>query len=342
MTIDETYMHRCLQLADLGRGTVAPNPMVGAVLVHNNNIIGEGYHAEYGKAHAEVNCVNSVAAEHHHLISSSTLYVSLEPCAHYGKTPPCTDLIIRHTIPKVVVGCRDSFERVDGKGIAILKEAGIQVIVGVLEKECLEMNARFFTFHQKKRPYIILKWAQSMDGKIAGEGKKRIAISGEASARLVHKWRTEETSILVGRQTALIDDPKLTARLWQGKNPVRLVTDATLQLPGDLKLFDQATETIIFNTLKDEQVGKTRYYKLDSTDAGEIVKACYHLNLQSVLVEGGAALLQSFIDENLFDEIRIITNTTLTLPGGLAAPKLKNVALKKQEWLATDLIQYYS
>jgi diaminohydroxyphosphoribosylaminopyrimidine deaminase/5-amino-6-(5-phosphoribosylamino)uracil reductase len=342
MTIDETYMHRCLQLAEEGWGSVAPNPMVGAVMVHDNIIIGEGLHKEYGQAHAEVNCVNSVSEKDQHLIASSTLYVSLEPCAHFGKTPPCTNLIIKHQIPKVVVGCRDSYEEVDGKGIAILKEAGVKVIVGVLEKECLEMNARFFTFHQKRRPYIILKWAQSMDGHIAGEGKKQVAISGEASKRLIHRWRTEEASILVGTQTALIDDPQLTARLWQGKDPVRLVMDSALRLPKDLKLFDQVAETVVFNTVKDEQERKTRFYKLAAMDIKNLVEACYDLKLQSVLVEGGSALLQSFIAEGLYDEIRVITNTAFTLPGGLAAPELKNVTLKKQEWLATDLIQYYS
>ncbi len=342
MTIDETYMHRCLQLAELGRGKVAPNPMVGAVLVHDNIIIGEGYHKEYGQAHAEVNCVNSVSEKEQHLVPFSTLYVSLEPCAHFGKTPPCTAFIIKQQIHKVVIGCSDIYDEVNGKGITILREAGIQVIVGVLEPACLEMNTRFFTFHQKKRPYLILKWAQSMDRHIAGAGKRQVTISGEASARLVHRWRTEETAILVGTQTALIDDPRLTARLWEGKNPVRLVIDSTLKLPKDLKLFDQEVETIVFNVLKDEQERKTRFYKLATTDVKSLVQACYDLNLQSVLVEGGAALLHSFIEEDLYDEIRVTTNTALTLPGGLAAPGLKKVTLKKQEWLATDLIQYYS
>lgn len=342
MTIDETYMYRCLQLAEHGRGHVAPNPMVGAVLVHGTNIIGEGYHAEYGKPHAEVNCVNSVAAENRHLISSSTLYVSLEPCAHFGKTPPCTDLIIKHRISKVVIGCRDSYEEVNGKGMAILKEAGVQVIAHVLEKDCLEMNVRFFTFHQKKRPYIILKWAQSMDGSIASASKEAVAISGEISNRLVHRWRTEEASILVGTETALIDDPQLTARLWKGKNPIRLVADTSLKLPGHLKLFDQNNRTIIFNTIKDEEGEKIRHYKINSMQVNEIMDACYRLNIQSVLIEGGAALLQSFIDAELYDEIRVITNTAMTLPGGFLSPKLKKASLKKQEWLATDLIHYYS
>jgi diaminohydroxyphosphoribosylaminopyrimidine deaminase/5-amino-6-(5-phosphoribosylamino)uracil reductase len=204
------------------------------------------------------------------------------------------------------------------------------------------MNVRFFTFHQKKRPYIILKWAQSMDGNIASAGKKHIAISGETTNRLIHRWRTEEASILVGTETALIDDPQLTARMWEGKNPVRLVTDAGLRLPPHLKLFDQNNSTIVFNTIKDEEVENTRYYKLKTMQVNDIINACYILDLQSVIIEGGAALLQSFIEADLYDEVRVITNTAITIPGGFSAPKLKKADLKKQEWLATDLIHYYS
>jgi diaminohydroxyphosphoribosylaminopyrimidine deaminase/5-amino-6-(5-phosphoribosylamino)uracil reductase len=342
MITHETYMRRCLELAEHGRGHVAPNPMVGAVLVHDDKIIGEGFHKKYGEAHAEVNCINSVKEKHRHLIPSSSMYVSLEPCAHYGKTPPCTDLILKDKIPQVIIGCRDSYEEVNGKGIAILREAGIEVVVGLLEDDCLNLNTRFFTYHKKKRPYIILKWAQSIDGKIAADGKKLVPISCGLTNRLVHRWRTEEASILVGTETALIDDPQLTARLWKGKDPVRLVTDRNLRLPPDLKLFDQSIATVVFNTVKHEDAGNLIYYKLDALHAGDILTACYNLNLQSVIIEGGTALLQSFIDEKLYDEIRIITNTALRLPGGFASPEFKKAALKKQEWLATDLIQYYS
>ncbi len=342
MITHETYMRRCLELAEHGRGHVAPNPMVGAVLVHDDKIIGEGFHKKYGEAHAEVNCINSVKEKHRHLIPSSSMYVSLEPCAHYGKTPPCTGLILKDKIPQVIIGCRDSYEEVNGKGIAKLRKAGIEVVVGLLEDDCLNLNTRFFTYHKKKRPYIILKWAQSIDGKIAADGKKPVPISCGLTNRLVHRWRTEEASILVGTETALIDDPQLTARLWKGKDPVRLVTDRNLRLPPALKLFDQSIATVVFNTVKHEDAGNLIYYKLDALHAGDILTACYKLNLQSVIIEGGTALLQSFIDEKIYDEIRVITNTLLRLPGGFASPELKRADLKKQEWLATDLIQYYS
>lgn len=238
MTNDELYMQRCLQLAQLAAGHTAPNPMVGAVLVHDGVIIGEGYHKQYGGPHAEVNCINSVAEEHKHLIPSSFIYVSLEPCAHYGKTPPCADLIIRNKIPKVVVGCRDPFKQVDGKGIEKLVNAGIDVTVGVLEKECRQVNRRFFTFHTQHRPYVLLKWAQTGDGKIASYSEERLLISNDISNKLVHKWRSEEAAILVGTNTALMDNPSLTNRLWSGKSPIRLVIDMDLRLPKHLQLFN--------------------------------------------------------------------------------------------------------
>ena len=232
--------------------------MVGAILVHKNTIIGEGYHRVYGEGHAEVNCLQSVLPQHQHLIKESALYVSLEPCAHFGKTPPCADLIIRHQIPEVVVGCRDPFVQVDGKGFEKLTAAGVKVTVGVLEKECKALNKRFFTFHTKHRPYIILKWAQTGDGKIAAASlpsqeaenqlfQNRLLISNDYSNRLVHQWRSEEHSILVGTQTALLDNPELTTRLWPGANPVRLVIDQDLRLPNHLKLFNSALPTIVFN-----------------------------------------------------------------------------------------------
>ena len=216
MNSDEKYISRCLQLAKLGAGNVAPNPMVGAVLVHNHIIIGEGYHKQFGEAHAEVNCINSVIAEQKSLIEKSTMFVSLEPCSHFGKTPPCSNLIIQQKIKKVVIGCRDIYEEVDGKGIERLRNAGVEVVTGILENESKELNKRFFTFHQQKRPYIILKWVQSANGKIGSENE-RIFISNNYSNRLVHKWRSEEAAILVGKNTVLIDDPALTTRLWKGK-----------------------------------------------------------------------------------------------------------------------------
>ena len=245
----EQCIQRCLQLADLGAGYTAPNPMVGALLVHDGLVIGEGYHQQYGEAHAEVICLRSVLASDRHRIPFSTLYVSLEPCCHFGKTPPCTDLIIREKIPHVVIGCRDPFPLVNGKGIERLQAAGVKVDCPVLEKMAEEKNRRFFTFHRQKRPYVILKWAESANHKMAS-GTGRHFISNHWSNRLVHKWRSEEAGILVGTNTAFLDNPELTARLWPGKNPVRIVLDQNLRLPQTLNLFDGTQKTIILNGKK--------------------------------------------------------------------------------------------
>jgi len=336
-------MHRCLELARLGAGHVAPNPMVGAVLVYEDRIIGEGYHRLYGKAHAEVNCIDSVSEADSGFIDKSTIYVSLEPCAHHGKTPPCADLIIAKNIPRVVIGCRDPFPQVDGKGIGKLKAAGIEVTLGVLEKECIDCNRRFFTFNTRHRPYIILKWAQSANGFIARAGE-RTPISNDYTNRLVHKWRSEEASILVGPRTALIDNPALTARLWTGPDPVRLVIDKNLELPPDLRLFDKKTRTIVFNTIKHEETrDNLEYYQVagDSSLIDQLLIALHHMKIQSVLVEGGARLLQSFIDADAWDEARVITNNELALPAGLPAPRLTNAHLRSHESLLSDTIRYY-
>jgi diaminohydroxyphosphoribosylaminopyrimidine deaminase/5-amino-6-(5-phosphoribosylamino)uracil reductase len=352
-------MFRCIELARQGAGHVAPNPMVGAVLVHNDRIIGEGYHQLYGKAHAEVNCVSSVKEADAHLIAQSTIYVSLEPCAHYGKTPPCADLILLMRIPRVVVGCRDPFPQVNGKGIEKLIAAGVEVTVGVLEQECIALNQRFFTFNTLHRPFIILKWAQSANGRIAagpgspvpvsgspavpGSTTPRTLISNEFTNRLVHKWRSEEAAILVGTRTALADDPALTARLWKGSDPVRLVVDKELQLPSSLKLFDRNVRTIVFNNTRHEEQENLSFYQLagDSSLVRQLVLALYELKLQSVLVEGGARLLQSFIDEGYWDEARIITNNDLEIPGGLPGPLLQDKQLVSKETLSGDTIRYY-
>ena len=336
-------MHRCLELAQLGAGYVAPNPMVGAVLVHEGRIIGEGWHKEYGKAHAEVNCINAVQEEDRQFISQSILYVSLEPCAHHGKTPPCADLIIRHKIPKVVIGCRDPFKEVDGKGIEKLKAAGIEVETAVLEEECRELNKRFFTFHKKQRSFIILKWAQTADGFIAGDDSKRILISNEFSNRLVHKWRSEEAAIMVGTNTALRDDPALTTRLWPGPSPVRLVIDMNLRLPGSLKVFDGSERTIVFNTIKEDEKPNLSFIKLDKEKqfVPQLMDVLYRLPLQSVLVEGGAALLQTFIESGVWDEARVIVNGELSIGNGLPAPVLKNEQLVMEEKNSTDTISYF-
>ncbi len=335
-------MRRCIELARLGSGKVAPNPMVGAVLVHNERIIGEGFHQQYGQAHAEVNCINSVSANDVGLIASSAMYVSLEPCAHFGKTPPCSDLIIQKQIPKVVIGCRDPFTEVDGKGIDKLQKAVIEVVTGVLEEECKELNKRFLHFVTQKRPYIILKWAQTANGKMANDGNERLLISNEYTNRLVHQWRSEEAAILVGTNTALLDDPSLNTRLYPSNDPVRLVIDMSLRLPSSLKIFDQQQRTIVFNESKQEENGNILYRQIDKENSiQQIIDACYKLQLQSILVEGGAKLLQSFIDAGIWDEARIITNKELQISGGLPGPLLKQESIKEEN-ISSDTIYYYT
>ncbi len=336
-------MCRCIQLAQSGAGSVAPNPMVGSVLVHERRIIGEGFHRQYGHAHAEVNCLRSVSKADKKLIASSTLYVSLEPCAHYGKTPPCADLIIRQNIPKVVIGCRDPFDMVNGKGVEKLEKAGIEVVQGVLEKECIHLNRRFFTFHVQKRTYIILKWAQTKNGVIGTLDGSQIKISNQYSNRLVHKWRSHEAGILVGKNTALNDDPQLNNRLWNGNSPVRMVIDGDLTLPVHLKLFDGTNRTIVFNYQKSESNGQVVFYKLDKDEPVpvQIAKACYQLNIISLLVEGGAKLLQSFIDLKLWDEARVIENETLIIDKGVIAPVLFQYEQIGSEHHFNDKINYY-
>lgn len=339
-------MNRCVQLANKGAGNVAPNPMVGAVLVYENKIIGEGFHQKYGQAHAEVNCINSVSVENKNLISKSTLYVSLEPCSHFGKTPPCADLIIQNKIPKVVIGCKDVFKEVFGRGIQKLKDAGIEVIVGVLENECVNINKRFFTFHEKFRPYIILKWAQSDNGKIGTQGKERILISNDYSNRLVHKWRSEEAAILIGTNTALQDDPLLTTRLWNGKNPVRIIIDKELKLPSTLKVFNAEAKTIVYNLVKNSNESNLVLIKLEEENFIEqLIHSLFEMNIQSILIEGGAKTLQSFIDNDLWDEARVITNEVPIAIGiienGIAAPEMKNFIFERQERYLSDVISYY-
>jgi diaminohydroxyphosphoribosylaminopyrimidine deaminase/5-amino-6-(5-phosphoribosylamino)uracil reductase len=334
------YMSRCLQLAAQGAGYVAPNPMVGAVLVYNETIIGEGYHQQFGGPHAEVNCINSVKEENRKFISHSILYVSFEPCNHFGKTPPCSDLIIEKKIPHVVIGCRDPFKEVDGRGIEKLKNAGVEVEVGIMEDECKDLNKRFFIFHTQHRPYIILKWAETADKKIAAPGTERLFISNEFSNRLVHKWRSEEASILVGTNTAMLDNPELTTRLWPGPSPVRMVVDMDLKLPADLKLFDKNNRTIVFNKVKYEEQDEVLYYQVteDVNLVHQIVNAVYQLKLNSILVEGGAKLLQSFIDEGLWDEIRVIQNEKLKISNGLNAPVFAQGKIDSQLKIGTDVV----
>lgn len=323
-------MQRCIDLAALGMGAVSPNPMVGAVIVHNDVIIGEGYHQQYGGPHAEVNAVNQVLANHvnaEELLKQATIYVSLEPCAHYGKTPPCADLIIKHHIPKVVVGCRDPFPQVDGKGIEKLQEAGIEVIVGVLEEECRFLNRRFFTRVQKQRPYIILKWAQTADGFFAPADGTQHWITGPESRKLVHQWRAEEDAILVGKHTVAIDNPQLNVRLVEGKSPKRVVIDRRLELDSQSNVFDQSVETIVFNEVKTDIDGKNKYIALEDFDRfvpQYILFQLYLQDVQSVIIEGGAHTLNSFIEAGLWDEARIFTGPE-SLASGIVSPKINGI-----------------
>jgi diaminohydroxyphosphoribosylaminopyrimidine deaminase / 5-amino-6-(5-phosphoribosylamino)uracil reductase len=342
-TTHTDFMHRCIQLAQLGAGRTSPNPLVGSVLVHNGIIIGEGYHEYFGGPHAEVNCLLSVNTNERHLIPDSTLYVSLEPCVHHGKTPPCTDLIILEKISKVAIGCRDPFIEVNGKGIEKLKANGISVEFPVLEELAKEENRRFFTFHLQKRPYIVLKWAQSANQKIAGSSGKKILISNPYSNRLVHKWRSEEAGIMIGTNTALHDNPELTNRLWTGRSPVRIVIDNKLRLPDTLRLFDGKEQTIVLNNISDLSAGKILFKKMDPDIPAvkSILTALHSLKILSVLIEGGSKLLQTFIDANIWDEIRVITNRELDITEGIASPDFRNAKLVKSEVLGSDTISYY-
>lgn len=313
-------MSRCIELAKLGAGNVSTNPMVGAVVVHDGKIIGEGYHRKCGEAHAEVNAINSV--KNQELLKESEIYVSLEPCAHFGKTPPCADLIIEKKIKKVYVGCLDPFSKVDGKGIQKLRAAGVEVVVGVLEKECQELNRRFFTSVNLKRPYVILKWAQSIDGYIDKDCKP-VRISNHQTEILNHKWRSEEDAILVGYNTALRDNPSLTNRLWAGKNPLRVVLDKKLKLPSDLKLYDGAARTVVF-TSKDVEadLSGVTVVKIDferGDVSAQVLSALYEMKVQSLIVEGGASTHQMFVDAGLWDEARIFVSPVMLVNGTRAA-----------------------
>ena len=342
MSLDEKYMLQCLDLAKKGFGNVAPNPMVGCVIVYQNKIIGEGYHQEYGQAHAEVNAINSVKDKS--LLKESTLYVNLEPCAHFGKTPPCSNLIIEYQIPKVVIGCIDSFSEVSGKGIAKMKKAGIEVLVSVLETESLELNKRFFTFHTKKRPYIILKWAQTQDGFIDVERNLEQPldnwITTPKSKTLVHQWRSEEQSIMVGTNTALNDNPKLNVREVTGKNPIRIVLDLNLRLPKHLHLFDQKIPTLVFNTHENKKENNIEWIKVEQENIlQQLIKELYQRDIQSVIIEGGAHLLNTFISQNLWDEARVFTGIK-RFNKGLKAPLL-NKGKTTTTTINTDTLNIY-
>ena len=326
----EIFMKKCLELAKRGMGYVSPNPMVGCVVVFNDQIICEGYHQKYGIAHAEVNAIENVKDKS--LLKKSTLYVNLEPCAHFGKTPPCTNLIIESEIPKVVIGCIDSYSEVSGKGIEKMQNTGIEVIEGVLEKESRELNKRFFTFHEKKRPYVILKWAESKDGFMGPLNQnKPFWMTSSESKKLVHKWRAEEEAILVGRITAKKDNPSLTVREIAGSNPVRIVIDKNLKLSGDLNLFNSEAKTIIFNAIKSEETRTNQFIKINFNNLiKSILKELYQQNIQSVIIEGGSKTLQSFIDVNMWDEARIFT-TNKTLAKGVKSPTIEGEIISEDK-----------
>lgn len=340
---DNLYMKRCLQLAALGAGKVAPNPMVGSVLVYQDRIIGEGYHEQYGQAHAEVNCLNSVKEEDRLYIPDSTLYVSLEPCAHFGKTPPCADLIIRSGIKKVVVAIRDPFDAVDGKGIEKLQQAGIEVILGVEQEAAREVNKRFLQFHETHRPYIILKWAESVNGAIATNDKKPAAISSAQTNRLVHQWRAEEAAILIGATTALMDDPSLTVRLVAGKNPVRLLIDPELRVPRTNRLFSAEAPTIIYNYHQSGQEEGIEWVQLDRQTPllDQLLQDVYQCKLLSILVEGGTKTHQEFMASGYWNEIRRIQSRTVVLEGGYPAPIITDAREVKNFCLGADRLIYY-
>lgn len=336
----ETYMRQALNLAAGGAGFVAPNPMVGAVLVAQGRIIGQGYHRVFGSDHAEVDCINSVAEDDKHLIPESDMFVTLEPCSHFGKTPPCADRIVKEKIPRVWIACKDDFALVNGQGIQKLKDAGVDVMLGILEKEAIELNRRFFCFHQHKRPYIILKWAQSNDGFIGKKGE-RVFISNEWSLRLVHKWRSEEASILVGINTAIIDNPQLTDRFWGKRQPVRIVLDRQLKLPESSALY-QENRSWIYNLKED---GKGEFFeRIKLNEEGfipAVLNDLYKRGINSVLVEGGARIHQAFIDLGLWDEARIITNTEMKLEDGVKAASLPPGILNQRFLLKNDKVEIW-
>ena len=324
MSSSEFFMQRCLDLALLGMGEVAPNPMVGCVIVFEGTIIGEGYHEKYGQPHAEVNAIRSV--RNPELLSQSTLYVSLEPCAHFGKTPPCSDLIIESRIPRVVIGTVDPFAEVAGKGIERMQKAGIEVRTEVLEKECRQLNRRFFTFHEKKRPYILLKWAQTLDGFIdtdRTETQHPTWITNALSKRLVHKQRSEESAILIGTNTAECDNPALTVREWTGNQPVRLVLDRSNRLNSALHIFDQKAPTWVFTGQEQADSENLKHIKLnfDQDILPQLLSELYQRDILSAIVEGGNELLNSFLEAGLWDEAFVYTGNQF-FGRGVEAPHI--------------------
>lgn len=333
MKIHEKYIKRCVELAKNGLGTTYPNPLVGSVVVYQDKIIGEGWHRKSGEPHAEVNAINSVKDKS--LLSKSTIYVNLEPCSHYGKTPPCCDLIIANNIPNVVIGTIDPFAKVSGNGIKKLIEAGTTLTVGILEQECNELNKRFFTFHNKKRPYIILKWAESQDGFIAPllrEKKEPVWITNEISRQLVHKWRSEEQAILVGTNTVIDDNPSLTTRNWSGNNPIRIVLDQNNRISKENHIFDTKAKTISISK---------NIIDFNKAIASEIARYLFKSNIQSIIIEGGRQTLQTFIDEGIWDEARVFIGNQF-LKDGIKAPNILCNNITKRPIKDDELLIFFN
>jgi diaminohydroxyphosphoribosylaminopyrimidine deaminase/5-amino-6-(5-phosphoribosylamino)uracil reductase len=326
--VDELYMTRCLELAQLGMGKVSPNPMVGCVIVVNGKIIGEGYHEVFGQAHAEVNAVSAVIAKYRELsdelLTQATVYVSLEPCSHYGKTPPCVDLLIKHKVKRVVIGSKDPFPDVNGKGIEKLNEFGIEVKHGVLEKQCHQLNRRFFTRVLQQRPYIVLKWAQTANRFFAPVDGTQKWISSALSKKLAHKWRSEEDAILVGKNTVIADNPNLTTREWKGKNQVRIIIDKNLSIAATQNIYNAEAKTLIFNEVKTEVQENVHFVYMEDMQyylPQKIAFQLYLMDIQSVMVEGGVQILNQFITANLWDEARVF-QSSVNWNAGLPAPAI--------------------
>jgi diaminohydroxyphosphoribosylaminopyrimidine deaminase/5-amino-6-(5-phosphoribosylamino)uracil reductase len=338
-------MKQCLALAKRAFGKVAPNPMVGCVIVHNEKIIGCGYHKKFGGPHAEVNAINSV--KNKNLLSHSVLYVNLEPCSHFGKTPPCADLIIKNGIKYVVIGTIDPNPLVKGRGINKLASFGCNLKIGILEDECRELNKRFYTFHEKKRPYIILKWAQTKDNYI-GISKFRVQISNLKSQKLVHKWRSEEQAIMIGTNTALADNPELTVRKVKGKNPLRIVIDRELKIPHSYHLMDGSVFTLIFTEKKKVPKHNLEFIRIDFSKnvLKQVLDELYQRQIQSLIVEGGAKLLNSFIQENFWDEARVFiaeksfSEIVKENKKAVAAPIINGNCICRKK-IGSDLLEVY-
>jgi len=335
-------MNRCFHLAKNGLGNVSPNPLVGAVIVANDRIIGEGWHNKFGGAHAEVNAFESVGKEHHHLLPESTLYVNLEPCNHHGKTPPCVDLLLEKKIPRVVISTVDSNPLVGGMGIKKLRENGVHVEIGILKEEGRSLNKRFFTFIEEKRPYVILKWAQTLDGLFAKNTSKQTWITTEMSRRIVHKWRSEEDAILIGKNTLTVDKPKLNNRYFSAeKQPIRIVISAKVPQLRNYHFFDESQPSVIINSETESIENHMQYWQFDFNRnlLINILERLYKEKVQSVIIEGGAYTLQQFLDENLWDEARILTGIE-AFDEGKQAPTIKGTIIDHFH-VDSDMVTYY-